>query len=170
MQREGKRESPGPLAPLFMFFFSPPPGPALCKLGNPGGMFLLPEVLTLVLGPSFVLFSRAFPFFVFQPLPFWTPFSYSSYLTQINDTNAYQGIFQFTFNIPTLKEKRNRKRGEYIAKFSFDQHSDLNSARKSCVTAHLEFHLGKCPRQCVYSVCEILKTAVWDFHLKSQDD
>ena len=39
----------------------PPPGPALCKLGLPGGLFVLPEVLTLVLRPSFVLFSWAFP-------------------------------------------------------------------------------------------------------------
>ena len=29
--RERERETPSPLAPLFMFF--PPPGPALCKLG-----------------------------------------------------------------------------------------------------------------------------------------
>ena len=42
---------------------------------------ILPEVLTPVLRPSFVLFLWAFPFFVFQPLPFWTPFSYSNYLT-----------------------------------------------------------------------------------------
>ena len=31
----------------------------------------------------------------------------------------------------TLKEKRNRKSGEYITKLGFDQHSDLNSTRKS---------------------------------------
>ena len=30
---------------------------------------------------SFVLFLQAFPFLVFQPPPFWTPFSYSNYLT-----------------------------------------------------------------------------------------
>ena len=29
---ERERETPGPLAPLFICFFSPP-GPALCKLG-----------------------------------------------------------------------------------------------------------------------------------------
>ena len=56
-------ETPGPLAPLFMFF--PSPGPALCKLGQPGVLFVPPEVLTQVLGPSFVLFLRAFPFLVF---------------------------------------------------------------------------------------------------------
>ena len=43
----------------------PPPGPALCKLGQSEMLFVLPEVLTLVLRPSFVLFWRAFPFFVF---------------------------------------------------------------------------------------------------------
>ena len=56
-QRE--RETPSPLAPLFICFF-PPPGPALCKLGKTGVLLVLPEVLTLVLGPSFVLFSQAF--------------------------------------------------------------------------------------------------------------
>ena len=48
---------------LFLCFSLP--GPVLCKLGQPGVLFVLPEVLTLVLGPSFVLFSWAFPFFVF---------------------------------------------------------------------------------------------------------
>ena len=65
------------LAPLFICFF-PPPEPALYKLG---GLFASPEVLTLVLRPCFVLFSWAFSFFVFQTLLFWTPFSYSNYLT-----------------------------------------------------------------------------------------
>ena len=45
-----------------------PPGPAVCKLGLARSA-VLPEVLTLVLGPSFepssVLFLRAFPFLVF---------------------------------------------------------------------------------------------------------
>ena len=76
----GEGETPGPLAPLFICFF-PLPGPALCKLGQPGVLFVLPEVLTPVLGHSFVLFSRALPFLVFQPPPFWTPFSHSNHLT-----------------------------------------------------------------------------------------
>ena len=54
-------------APLFMFSL---PGPVLCKLGQPGVLFLLPEVLTRVLGPSFVRFSPAFLFLIFQPPPF----------------------------------------------------------------------------------------------------
>ena len=59
------REAPGLILVLFLYVFSPPPGPALCKLGWQGGLFVSPEVLTPVLGPSFVLFSRAFPFLVF---------------------------------------------------------------------------------------------------------
>ena len=51
------------LAPLFICLFLP--GPVLCKLGQPGLLFVLPEVLTPVVGPSFVLFSQAFPFLVF---------------------------------------------------------------------------------------------------------
>ena len=57
-------ERPPALWLLFLFFFLPT-GPALCKLGYPGMLFVLPEVLTPVFRPSFVLFSQAFPFFVF---------------------------------------------------------------------------------------------------------
>ena len=78
-QRVGERERKLALAPLFICLFLP--GPVLCKLSQPGVLFVLPEVLTLVLGPSFVLFSQAFPFLVFWPPPFWTPFPYSTYLT-----------------------------------------------------------------------------------------
>ena len=76
-EREREREKRA-LAPLFIRFSVP--GPVLCKLGQPGVLFVLPEVLTLVLGPSFVLFLQAFPFQVFQPQPFWTPFPYYNYL------------------------------------------------------------------------------------------
>ena len=61
-QRVGDRERELALAPLFICFSLP--GPVLCKLGQPGVLFVLPEVLTPVLGPSFVSFSWAFPFFV----------------------------------------------------------------------------------------------------------
>ena len=59
----GERERPGPLAPLFAFFS--PLGLPYVNWAQPGVLFVLPEVLTLVLRPSFVLFSRALPFFVF---------------------------------------------------------------------------------------------------------
>ena len=79
MQRDEK--PPAQFWLLFLYVFSPPPESALCKLGQPGGLFVLPAVLTPVLRLSCVLFSQAFHFFVFQPLPFWTPFSYSNYIT-----------------------------------------------------------------------------------------
>ena len=53
------RERELALAPLVICLSLP--GPVLCKLGQPGVLFVLPEVLTLVLGPSFVLFLKAFP-------------------------------------------------------------------------------------------------------------
>ena len=58
-QRAGERERELALAPLFMCLSLS--GPVLCKLGQPGVLFVLPEVLTPVLGLSFVLFSRLFP-------------------------------------------------------------------------------------------------------------
>ena len=60
---ERQRERELALAPLFICLCLP--GPVLCKLGQPGVLFVLPEILTPVLGPSFVLFSRAFSFFIF---------------------------------------------------------------------------------------------------------
>ena len=63
-QHTGERLRELALAPLFICLSLP--GPALCKLGHPGVLFVLPEVLTpMILGPSFVLFSQAFPFLVF---------------------------------------------------------------------------------------------------------
>ena len=44
------------------YAFSARSGPALCKLGYPGVLFVLPEVLIPVLRTSFVLFSWTFPF------------------------------------------------------------------------------------------------------------
>ena len=58
-----EREREVALAPLFICLSFP--GPVLCKLGQPGVLFVLPGVLTPVLGPSFVLFSWAFSFFIF---------------------------------------------------------------------------------------------------------
>ena len=59
---ERERERELALAPLFICLSLS--RPVLCKLGQPGVLFVLPEVLTLVLGPSFVSFSQAFPFLV----------------------------------------------------------------------------------------------------------
>ena len=64
-ERESKRARELALAPLFICPPPAPAGPVLCKLGQPGVLFVLPEVLTPVFGPSFVLFSRAFLFLVF---------------------------------------------------------------------------------------------------------
>ena len=61
--RREDRPSSLALAPLFYLFSLP--GPVLCKLGQPGVLFVLPEVLTPILGPSFVLFLQAFPSQVF---------------------------------------------------------------------------------------------------------
>ena len=60
-ERERGRTSFGSSVYMFICFSLP----VLCKLGQPGVWSVLPEVLTLVLGLSFVLFSRAFPFLVF---------------------------------------------------------------------------------------------------------
>ena len=67
--------------PLFIRLSPPLLEPALCKLGQPGELFVSPELLTQK-KVDFLLFHFCglFSFFIFQPLPFWTPFSYSNYL------------------------------------------------------------------------------------------
>ena len=69
-QRAGERELP--LAPLFICFSLP--GPVVCKLGQPGVLLVLPEVLSPVLRPSFASFSQAFPFLVCSHCHFGLPF------------------------------------------------------------------------------------------------
>ena len=83
-QRVGESE-PEPFGSAF-HVTSPPPGPALCKLGSARsvacsawGPHSGPR--TFLDPPSFVLFSQAFPFLVFQPPPLWAPVSYSNCLT-----------------------------------------------------------------------------------------
>ena len=72
------------LAPLFMyFFFSLPPEPALCKLGWPGGLFVLPRCSLQSSGLPLFYFLGTFPFFVFQPPPLRTLFLYSNYLSYL---------------------------------------------------------------------------------------
>jgi len=73
LQHAGERELA--LAPLFICFSLP--GPVLCKLGQPGVLFILPEVLTPVLRPSFVLFSLL----CLLATAILDSFSYSTYLT-----------------------------------------------------------------------------------------
>ena len=51
---EGERESERKRFGSSFYMFFPPPGPALCKLGLARSA-VLPEVFTLVLGPSFDL-------------------------------------------------------------------------------------------------------------------
>ena len=58
LQHSGERARELALALLFICFSLP--GPVLCELGQLGVLFVLPEVLTPVLGPSFVLFLQAF--------------------------------------------------------------------------------------------------------------
>ena len=64
-QKTRKEERPRPNFGSSFYVFSPPSGPALCKLGQRGVLFVFPEVLTPVLGPSFIQFSWAFPFLAF---------------------------------------------------------------------------------------------------------
>ena len=67
-ERPSARERELALAPLFICLSLP--GPVLCRLGQPGVLFVLPEVLSLVLGPRtffcviFAGFSLPFPFLV----------------------------------------------------------------------------------------------------------
>ena len=61
-----RREASVPiLAPLFMFFLLPLGLPYVNWASQAGVLFVLPEVLTPVLEPSFVPFLHAFPFLVF---------------------------------------------------------------------------------------------------------
>ena len=58
-QKRKKRE-PWPFGSSFSMFF-PPPGPALCKVGWPGVLFVPPEVLTLALDLPLFYFHGLFP-------------------------------------------------------------------------------------------------------------
>ena len=65
--------------PLFICLISPPPHacPMQIRASQEGGMFVSPEVLTLVHGffLCFLLAGFSLSLSVFQSLPFWTPFS-----------------------------------------------------------------------------------------------
>ena len=62
-RREGERESEEGFGSSFYVSLSL--GLSYVKLGQPRVLFVLPDFLTPVLRPSFVLFSRIFPFQVF---------------------------------------------------------------------------------------------------------
>ena len=93
-QCAGERERELPLAPLFICFSLP--GPVLCKLGQPGVLFVLPEILTPVLGPRtfFCFIFAGFSLPCLWPPPFWTPFPYSTYLTSLNRRQDATECFQ----------------------------------------------------------------------------
>ena len=59
----GEKERASTLAPFLCFFLHL--GLPYANWASPGVLFLLPEVFTPVLGPSFVSFSQALPFLVF---------------------------------------------------------------------------------------------------------
>ena len=83
-KRERERQTLGPLAPFFICFFLLPLGlPYVNWTSQECCLFYLRSSLWSLDLPLTSLFSisRAFPFLVFQPLPFWTPVSYSNYLT-----------------------------------------------------------------------------------------
>ena len=101
---------------IYMFFHSP--GPAVCKFGQPGEQFILPEVLIQVLGPSVVLFSWAFPFLFFCPPPFWTPFSYSNYLKLLKFQKK-------VYNLRTGYQGTGRKIGRWAGSFWKGENTQL---------------------------------------------
>ena len=65
---------------LYVFFFLPLGLPCVNWASQECCLFY-PRSSLGALRPFFVLFLRAFPFLIIQPPPFWTPFSYSNYLT-----------------------------------------------------------------------------------------
>ena len=76
-----ERERPPAFWLLLLSVFSPLPGPALCKLGQPGVLFVLPEVLTLSSDLPLFCVHGHFPALSFSHHHFGLPFSYSNYLT-----------------------------------------------------------------------------------------
>ena len=58
---ESESESESELALALLFICSSPPGPVLHELGQPGVLFVLPEVLTPALRTSLFCFHGLFP-------------------------------------------------------------------------------------------------------------
>ena len=77
-----RRERERALGSSFYMFFLPPGLPYVNWASQECCLFYLRSSLrSSDLRPSFVLFSRAFPFLVFYPPPFWAPVSHFNYLT-----------------------------------------------------------------------------------------
>ena len=80
----GRKETPPHPWPFgssyYMFFFLPLGLPYVNWASQECCLFYLRSSLQSSDLPL-IQDKRAFPFLVFQPLPFWTPFSYSNYLT-----------------------------------------------------------------------------------------
>ena len=91
--RRRERERPPVLWFLFLYVFFLPLGlPYVNWALQECCLFYLRSSLWSLDLPLTSLFSisRAFPFLVFQPLPFWTPVSYSNYLTILLKKRAYK--------------------------------------------------------------------------------
>ena len=71
------------LNPSWLLFLSPPPWACPMQIGLAKKGVCLFNLKFSLRSMDFLLFHfhRLFPFFVFWPQPFWTPFSYSNYLT-----------------------------------------------------------------------------------------
>ena len=70
-----------PLGPSFCLFFPPPGLPCVNWASQECSLFYLRSSLPSSDLPLFY-FHGLFPFLGFWPLPLWTPFSYSNYLTR----------------------------------------------------------------------------------------
>lgn len=97
-----ERETPSPLAPLFAWFFLPLGLPHVNWASQECCLFYLRSSLRFLDLPLFY-FRGLSPFLGFWPLPFWTPFSYSNYLTRpfssipliVEIKNIFIGIIYF---------------------------------------------------------------------------
>ena len=83
--RRGRADPKGKASILFLYILSPPFWACLMQIGlAKKGAYLFHLKFSLQ-STDFLLFHfhRLFSLFVFQPLPSWTPFSYSNYLTHL---------------------------------------------------------------------------------------
>ena len=81
--------------------------------------------------------------------------------------NKIDHLLQTNEQCQYLLKKNTNSRG-YIIRLGLNQHPDLNSIRKSRVTASPESELGKGPNQWAHFVGETSKLQFWDSCLKFQ--